>query len=150
MAGAVASPIAFGLFDKVVALPPRFMAMEDRAARDLAIAHELAHHEGHDIAAGTVDVMQRRLRDCAATLGPDRVICVAKEITKIHETFLIGLAADGILVGGEAGRADEDPGPWVVEEPVGTAALARTSRRSPTIRRAGRASSSRGCSNSSP
>lgn len=48
---AVASPIAFGLFDKVVALPPRFMAMEDRAARDLAIAHELAHHEGHDIAA---------------------------------------------------------------------------------------------------
>jgi bla regulator protein BlaR1 len=48
---AVASPIAFGLFDKVVALPPRFMAMEDRAARDLAIAHELAHHRGHDIAA---------------------------------------------------------------------------------------------------
>jgi beta-lactamase regulating signal transducer with metallopeptidase domain len=48
---AVASPIAFGVFDKVVALPPRFMAMEDRAARDLAIAHELAHHQGHDIAA---------------------------------------------------------------------------------------------------
>ena len=48
---AVASPIAFGLFDKVVALPPRFMAMEDRAARDLAIAHELAHHQGNDIAA---------------------------------------------------------------------------------------------------
>ena len=48
---AVASPLAFGLFDKVVALPPRFMAMEDRAARDLAIAHELAHHEGRDIAA---------------------------------------------------------------------------------------------------
>lgn len=48
---AVASPIAFGVFDKVVALPPRFMAMEDRHARDLAIAHELAHHAGHDIAA---------------------------------------------------------------------------------------------------
>ncbi|MBX3735520.1 MAG: 16S rRNA (cytidine(1402)-2'-O)-methyltransferase [Candidatus Didemnitutus sp.] len=27
-------------------------------------------------------------------LGPDRVICIAKEITKLHETFLIGLAAD--------------------------------------------------------
>lgn len=27
-------------------------------------------------------------------LGPDRVICIAKEITKIHETFHIGLAAD--------------------------------------------------------
>ncbi len=27
-------------------------------------------------------------------LGPDRVICIAKEVTKLHETFLIGLAAD--------------------------------------------------------
>src|SRR5690606_21003113 len=48
---AVASPIAFGLFDKVVALPPRFLAMEGRAPGDLAIAHELAHRRGHDIAA---------------------------------------------------------------------------------------------------
>jgi beta-lactamase regulating signal transducer with metallopeptidase domain len=47
----VSSPVAFGVRDKVVALPPNFMAMEDRAARDLAIAHELAHHQGHDIAA---------------------------------------------------------------------------------------------------
>lgn len=28
------------------------------------------------------------------SLGPDRVICIAKEVTKIHETFLVGLAAD--------------------------------------------------------
>jgi 16S rRNA (cytidine1402-2'-O)-methyltransferase len=27
-------------------------------------------------------------------LGPSRVVCVAKEITKIHETFLVGPAAD--------------------------------------------------------
>jgi len=27
-------------------------------------------------------------------LGPDRVICIAKEVTKIHETFLVGLASD--------------------------------------------------------
>lgn len=27
-------------------------------------------------------------------LGPDRVVCVAKEVTKLHETFLVGLAAD--------------------------------------------------------
>lgn len=47
---AVASPVAFGLFDKVVALPPGFMASEDRAARDLAIAHELEHHAGRDLA----------------------------------------------------------------------------------------------------
>ncbi len=32
--------------------------------------------------------------EIAATLGPDRVICVAKEVTKIHETFLVGPAAD--------------------------------------------------------
>jgi beta-lactamase regulating signal transducer with metallopeptidase domain len=48
---AVSSPVAFGVLDKVIALPPRFMAMENRAARDLAIAHELAHHRGHDLAA---------------------------------------------------------------------------------------------------
>jgi beta-lactamase regulating signal transducer with metallopeptidase domain len=48
---AVGSPVAFGVTDKVIALPPRFMAMEDRAARDLAIAHELEHHRGHDLVA---------------------------------------------------------------------------------------------------
>lgn len=29
-----------------------------------------------------------------AVLGADRVICIAKEVTKLHETFLIGLAGD--------------------------------------------------------
>jgi 16S rRNA (cytidine1402-2'-O)-methyltransferase len=32
--------------------------------------------------------------EIAATLGPDRILCVAKEVTKIHETFLVGFAAD--------------------------------------------------------
>jgi len=32
--------------------------------------------------------------EIVTTLGPDRVISVAKEVTKIHETFLVGLAAD--------------------------------------------------------
>jgi len=45
------APVAFGLFDKVVALPPLFMAQPDLHGRDLAIAHELAHHRGHDLAA---------------------------------------------------------------------------------------------------
>ena len=27
-------------------------------------------------------------------LGPDRVICIAKEVTKLHETFFVGLSAD--------------------------------------------------------
>ena len=50
-APAVTAPVAFGVTDKVVALPPAFMAHPDRAARDLAIAHELAHHRGRDLLA---------------------------------------------------------------------------------------------------
>lgn len=50
----VTSPVAFGLLDKVVALPMFFMVLEDRGARDLAIAHELAHHRGRDLAANIV------------------------------------------------------------------------------------------------
>ncbi|GAA0277600.1 hypothetical protein GCM10009127_18020 [Alteraurantiacibacter aestuarii] len=48
---AVSSPVAFGVSDKVVALPPQFMAHPDLSARDLAIAHELAHHRGYDLVA---------------------------------------------------------------------------------------------------
>ncbi len=43
-------PLAFGVLNKVVALPQGFMAQPDRKARDLALAHELAHHKGHDLA----------------------------------------------------------------------------------------------------
>jgi bla regulator protein blaR1 len=48
---ALAAPVAFGVRDKVIALPPLFMAQPDLAARDLAIAHELAHHRGQDLLA---------------------------------------------------------------------------------------------------
>ena len=51
---AVTSPVAFGVRDKVVALPPFFMAYHDREARDMAIAHELAHHRGGDLLANIV------------------------------------------------------------------------------------------------
>lgn len=47
---ATASPVAFGVRDKVVALPLGFMNLPDRAGRDLAIAHELEHHAGRDLA----------------------------------------------------------------------------------------------------
>lgn len=47
----VNAPLAFGITDKVVALPPFFMALHDREARDMAIAHELAHHRGRDLLA---------------------------------------------------------------------------------------------------
>ncbi|GGD49603.1 hypothetical protein GRI62_07295 [Erythrobacter arachoides] len=48
---AVTAPVAFGIRDKVVALPVDFMGRIDRGARDMAIAHELAHHRGHDLLA---------------------------------------------------------------------------------------------------
>jgi 16S rRNA (cytidine1402-2'-O)-methyltransferase len=32
--------------------------------------------------------------EIAATLGPDRIVCLAKEVTKLHETWLVGRAAD--------------------------------------------------------
>lgn len=43
------APLAFGVIDKVVALPRGFLAQPDRTVRDLALAHELAHHQGRDL-----------------------------------------------------------------------------------------------------
>ncbi len=48
---ALSTPVAFGVLDKVIALPPLFMSQRDIAARDLAIEHEVAHHKGHDLLA---------------------------------------------------------------------------------------------------
>ncbi len=48
---AATAPLAFGVLDKVVALPPGFMALTDRRLRDLALEHELAHHSSHDLLA---------------------------------------------------------------------------------------------------
>lgn len=47
---ATPSPLAFGVLSKVIALPRGFMAQSDKAARDLALAHELSHHRAHDLA----------------------------------------------------------------------------------------------------
>ncbi len=47
----VPAPVAFGIRDRVVALPSRFMHLGDCKARDLALAHEIAHHRGGDIHA---------------------------------------------------------------------------------------------------
>ncbi len=46
---ATTAPLAMGVLDPVIALPPGFMALPDREARDLALAHELAHHCGLDL-----------------------------------------------------------------------------------------------------
>jgi beta-lactamase regulating signal transducer with metallopeptidase domain len=47
---AVDSPLAFGIRDRVVALPLGFLFRTDPAARELAIAHEFEHHAAHDLA----------------------------------------------------------------------------------------------------
>jgi 16S rRNA (cytidine1402-2'-O)-methyltransferase len=36
----------------------------------------------------------KAMDDIVATLGPTRVVCVAKEVTKLHETFWVGPAGD--------------------------------------------------------
>jgi 16S rRNA (cytidine1402-2'-O)-methyltransferase len=38
--------------------------------------------------------IDKAVEEIVATLGPERVISVAKEVTKLHETFLVGRAAD--------------------------------------------------------
>lgn len=38
--------------------------------------------------------IDKAVEEIVATLGPTRVICVAKEVTKLHETFLVGPAAE--------------------------------------------------------
>src|SRR3954471_18940988 len=38
--------------------------------------------------------IDKAVDEIVATLGPSRVICVAKEVTKLHETFLVGPASD--------------------------------------------------------
>ena len=48
------SPLAFGVIDKVVALPEGFLAHPDRQSRDLALEHELQHHKGGDLLANVL------------------------------------------------------------------------------------------------
>jgi 16S rRNA (cytidine1402-2'-O)-methyltransferase len=38
--------------------------------------------------------IDKAVDEIVATLGGERVICVAKEVTKLHETFLVGPASD--------------------------------------------------------
>lgn len=38
--------------------------------------------------------IDKAVDEIVSVLGPTRVICVAKEVTKVHETFLVGPAAD--------------------------------------------------------
>ena len=37
--------------------------------------------------------IQKFMEDCVAVLGPNRMVCIAREITKRHETFHVGTSA---------------------------------------------------------
>jgi beta-lactamase regulating signal transducer with metallopeptidase domain len=47
----VTGPLAFGLFHRVIAVPQDFTKAYSPAERDLAIAHEMAHHKSGDLFA---------------------------------------------------------------------------------------------------
>ena len=47
----VSSPIAFGIFDRVIAVPMNFERLYDERERALALDHELAHHRSGDLVA---------------------------------------------------------------------------------------------------
>lgn len=51
---AVDAPVALGVRDKVIALPPRFLISGNLDERALAVEHELAHHRGHDLIVNIV------------------------------------------------------------------------------------------------
>ncbi len=48
------SPLAFGITDKVIAVPAGFLDAVDKQTRNLAIAHEMAHHERGDLIANFI------------------------------------------------------------------------------------------------
>ncbi|AMO72466.1 M56 family metallopeptidase [Sphingorhabdus sp. M41] len=51
---AVAGPLAFGLFEKYIAVPTNFFRDYAPRERELALQHEIAHHEAGDLAANFV------------------------------------------------------------------------------------------------
>ena len=68
-------------------LPPKTAARTAFLEKHRDFDYTLALYEScHRIDKFAVEIV--------SVLGPDRVVCIAKEITKIHETFLIGGAAD--------------------------------------------------------
>jgi 16S rRNA (cytidine1402-2'-O)-methyltransferase len=68
-------------------LPPKSAARIGFFEKYRAFDYTLALYEScHRI--------DKAIDEIVATLGPARVICVAKEVTKLHETFLVGPAGE--------------------------------------------------------
>ena len=68
-------------------LPPRSAARRAFLEKHRDFACTLALYESCHRVEKFVD-------EIVDVLGPDRVVCVAKEVTKLHETFLVGAAED--------------------------------------------------------
>lgn len=54
---AVGGPLAFGLFKKYIAVPTNFFRNYSPAERELALEHEIAHHESGDLFANFAGLM---------------------------------------------------------------------------------------------
>lgn len=54
---AVSGPLAFGLFDKYIAVPADFFRSYAPKERELALDHEIAHHESGDLAANFIGLL---------------------------------------------------------------------------------------------
>ena len=68
-------------------LPPKSAARIAFLEKYRAFDYTLALYEScHRI--------DKAIDEIVATLGPTRVICVAKEVTKLHETFFVGPSSD--------------------------------------------------------
>jgi 16S rRNA (cytidine1402-2'-O)-methyltransferase len=68
-------------------LPPKSSARRAFYGRHKDFEYTIALYEsGHRIAKAVDDIV--------AVLGPERVVCVAKEVTKVHETFWVGPVAE--------------------------------------------------------
>jgi beta-lactamase regulating signal transducer with metallopeptidase domain len=50
----VSSPVAFGILDRVIAVPADFERLYDERERILALDHELAHHRSGDLVANVI------------------------------------------------------------------------------------------------
>ena len=68
-------------------LPPRSAARITFLEQHREFPYTLAFYESCHRIDKFVD-------EIVATLGGERAVCVAKEVTKLHETFLVGSAAD--------------------------------------------------------
>jgi 16S rRNA (cytidine1402-2'-O)-methyltransferase len=67
-------------------LPPKTAARRAFLAQHIQTTHTICLYEStHRIEAFIDEILE--------ILGADRVICVAKEVTKLHETFLVGPVA---------------------------------------------------------